>query len=67
MQSQKDVCEKELEAALPILEAAKAALDKINPQEINTLKKMGKPPILVRKVMDTVLLLRGKKLSKVMH
>lgn len=63
--AQKEQCEKELQGALPILEAAKAALDKINPQEINTLKKMGKPPNLVRRVLDTVLVLRNKPLLKV--
>ena len=62
---QKQACELELEGAMPILEAAKGALDKINPGEINTLKKMGKPPNLVKRVLDTVLLLKTKPVLKV--
>jgi len=61
----KEETEHELEHALPVLNAAKEALNKINAGEINTLKKMGKPPNLVRRVLDGVLLLRQSPMDPV--
>ena len=61
----KIVAEGKLAAAVPALAAAEAALKTITGADIATVKKLGKPPHLIKRIMDVVLLLFGKGLDPV--
>ncbi|XP_056155233.1 dynein axonemal heavy chain 5 [Lampris incognitus] len=65
IEADKTAAESKLEAAKPALEAAEAALQTIKPADIATVRKLGKPPHLIMRIMDTVLLLFQRKLDQV--
>ncbi|TGZ66460.1 hypothetical protein CRM22_005313 [Opisthorchis felineus] len=49
----------DLAQAMPALEAAMQALEALNKKDITEIKSYGKPPFLVQKVMEAVMILRG--------
>ena len=61
----KAVAEKKLAAAEPALKAAEDALNTIKASDIATVKKLAKPPHLIMRIMDAVLILFQKKLDPV--
>ena len=62
--AEKSSAEKDLEAAKPALEAAVDALNQITTGDIATVKKLGKPPNLIKRIMDAVLLLKFEPINK---
>lgn len=64
IEKEKMEAEKDLEAAEPALRAAEAALDSINDRDINIVKALAKPPPLVQRICDAVLVLRSLEVKK---
>ena len=59
---EKRVAEEKLEAARPALEEAEEALNTVKPANIATVRKLGKPPHLIMRVMDATMILFRTKL-----
>ena len=53
-------CEKDLEAAIPAVEKAEAALDTLNKKDLGELKSLAKPPPGVDDVTNAILAIRGE-------
>uniref|UniRef100_A0A0L8HIS0 Uncharacterized protein n=1 Tax=Octopus bimaculoides TaxID=37653 RepID=A0A0L8HIS0_OCTBM len=61
----KDECEAELAEAIPVLEAAQAALDTLKPADITIVKSMKSPPAGVKLVMAAVCVMKDIKPERI--
>ncbi|XP_053403795.1 dynein axonemal heavy chain 2-like isoform X4 [Mercenaria mercenaria] len=56
-----DLAQSDLNEALPALEEAIKALESLNKKDMTEIKSYAKPPTLVEKVMESVMILRGQE------
>ncbi|KAL4220766.1 Dynein heavy chain 2 [Mactra antiquata] len=56
-----DLAQSDLNEALPALEEAIKALESLNKKDMTEIKSYAKPPTLVEKVMEAVMILRGQE------
>ena len=61
----KQDAEEDLKKAQPALDAAVEALNSIKASDIATVKALKKPPDLIARILDTVLVLRQYPMSKI--
>uniref|UniRef100_A0A8C5TGG8 Dynein axonemal heavy chain 12 n=1 Tax=Malurus cyaneus samueli TaxID=2593467 RepID=A0A8C5TGG8_9PASS len=64
-QALKNECESDLAEALPVMEAAIAALDTLKPSDISLVKAMKNPPSGVKLVMAAVCVMREQKPERI--
>ncbi|KAJ3249557.1 Dynein heavy chain 5, axonemal [Chytriomyces hyalinus] len=65
IKADKVYAESQLEAAKPALEEATNALNSVQASHISTVRKLAKPPHLIMRIMDGVLLLQKRRLDPV--
>jgi dynein heavy chain len=63
IKADKTIAEKSLAEAEPALELARSALNSIQPAHISTVRKLAKPPHLIMRIMDGVILLQKRKIG----
>ena len=56
-----DDAQRDLDEAIPVLEAAIKALDALDKSDISEIKVFSKPPEMVQTVMESVCILLGQK------
>ena len=61
----KEDAESDLKKAQPAMDAAVSALNSIKASDIATVKALKKPPDLIARILDTVLVLRQYPMSKI--
>jgi dynein heavy chain len=62
---EKEAANKELEGAMPFVVAAEKAAKSINKKDVGIIQKLGKPPDLIKRIMDCVLILNQRPLMTV--
>eukprot|EP00756_Hemistasia_phaeocysticola_P023814 Hpha_TRINITY_DN15915_c5_g14::TRINITY_DN15915_c5_g14_i1::g.73298::m.73298/K10408/DNAH; dynein heavy chain, axonemal len=67
IQQEQEEAQQQLQEAEPALKAAEAALRTIRPEDIATLKKLPNPPVLIRRILDGLLILRGFPVETPVH